>query len=229
MPVSAWSLGIVLFLVLPGFLSYRAALARSADPTRRSALWQLSAMLEYTVYIHVMGIALLFVTSWLLTQFFLTELHYKALLTENLAWYFRKYPIEAVFSLFAYLAYVIVAAELLGTFKIPHRVGGTIARVASLPSGKLPLFPQPAPANPEQPVWYEAFHQRTDGFLKGPPQILVKMKSGDWYHGELAAYPILPDDAADKDFLITKARYAAADNPSKIHSLETSNGGGPCY
>ena len=161
-------------------------------------------------------------TGW----FTSVELHYLEVPSEGMAGYLSIYPIEALISLIVYLTYVIIAAELMGAFRFPHRVAGFVSRIAGLPSGKIPLYPQPAPANPEQPVWYEAFHGATNGFQEGRPQVLVRMKSGYWYHGELSAYPILPDDAADKDFLITKARYARAGDPPQVHYLETSNGGG---
>ena len=183
-------------------------------------------MLEYSVYIHAVGVSLVLAVTGLTRLFSSVELHYTEVPGEGIASYFSSYPIEAVTSLFVYLAYVIIAAELMGTFRFPHQVAGIVSRIAGLPSGKIPLYPKPAPANPDQPVWYEAFHEATSGFQKSRPQVLVRMKSGDWYHGELSAYPILPDDAVDKDFLITKARYARAIAPSDVHSLEKSNGGG---
>ena len=226
MPNTVWGVTFALILILPGFLSYRSALARSADASRRTSLWQLSAMLEYSVYIHALGVSLFLAASGLTSLLSTVELHYGEVPREGIAAYLSSYPSEAALSLVVYLAYVIVAAELMGAFQAPHRVAGYVSRIAGVPSGKIPLYPRPAPANPEQPVWYEAFHEATNGFVDGRPQVLVRMKSGDWYHGELAAYPIVADDAPHKDFSISKARYAQADSDGTVHSLADQAGGG---
>ena len=155
-------------------------------------------MLEYSVYIHATGVALLLGLSKSISLFTSLELHYDEVATNSVSAYFSSYKGEAIIFLFLYLVYVIVAAEIMGAFRIPHQIAGFVSRVAGFPSGKIPLYPQPAPASPEQPVWYEAFHRASDNSQEGRPQVLVRMKSGDWYHGELAAYPILPDGSLTK-------------------------------
>ena len=60
MLLSATDVGITILLVLPGFLAYRFAVARRADPTRRSPLWQLAEILEYSLYVHLLGVVILF-------------------------------------------------------------------------------------------------------------------------------------------------------------------------
>ena len=50
-------------------------MARRADPSRRSTLWQLSEMLEYSVYVHLLGVALVFAVAGLLGSAFHLESH----------------------------------------------------------------------------------------------------------------------------------------------------------
>ena len=59
MPSVAVNIAALLVLILPGFLSYRFVVLRSADPSQRSPLWQLSEMLEHSLYVHLIGVALI--------------------------------------------------------------------------------------------------------------------------------------------------------------------------
>ena len=66
MPLTLLNIGAILLLILPGFLAYRFAVWRRADPTSRSPLWQVSEILEYSVYVHLLGALFTIVIHFLL-------------------------------------------------------------------------------------------------------------------------------------------------------------------
>ena len=226
MLASISDVALVLVLVLPGFLSYRTALARSADPSRRSTLWHLSGMLEYSVYIHVVGLVLFLGAATLLGWVGLIELHYSILTEEGIQPYVADYGIEALSSLLLYIIYVVVMAELLGEYRVPLRAAEGVSACASWLSNKARPFPKPHPANPERPVWYDVFHEATAGYREGRPQVIVRLKSGDTYIGELESYPVVADDVAEKDFSISKAVWQPSEFPGQSLDLALQPGGG---
>ena len=122
MTPSAWDIGAILVLVLPGFVSYRSALARQADPTRRSALWQLAEMLEYSLYVHLLGVALVLGVSALLDSAFHLELHLNELPSKQPHEFLSAYFVEGTLLFTLYPLYVVVASVLLGAYSLPHRV-----------------------------------------------------------------------------------------------------------
>ena len=60
MLITASSVAAILILVLPGFMAYRYAVLGRDTPNKVSPLWQFSEILEYSVYVHVIGAALSF-------------------------------------------------------------------------------------------------------------------------------------------------------------------------
>ena len=226
MPASVSDVALILVFVLPGFLSYRAAVARSPHPSRRSTLWQLSGMLEYSVYIHVVGVVLFLGMGALLGQLGPIELHYSKLTEEGIQTYVAGYGIEALLSLLLYFVYVIVMAELLGAYRVPNRVAEGVSACAWWLSDKARPVPAPRPANPEHAVWYDALHEATAAYKNGRPQLLVRMKSGDTYIGDLESFPIVADDVADKDFSISHAVWQPSEFPGQSLDLALQPGGG---
>ena len=199
MPTSALNLVTILVLVLPGFLSYRSALARSTDPSPRSVLWQLSAMVEYSVYIHLLGAILVFGVTALLDSVFSLETHLSELPTKRPQEFLSDYFVEGSLLLILYSLYVIVAAVVMGAYELPSRMatrivkgGGILARWVAWVPGLRWITP-PRPNFPQEPIWYHAFHVATGGFVKARLSVLVRMKTGDIYYGVIEAYPILPD------------------------------------
>ena len=232
MTPSALDIGAVLVLILPGFLSHRSALARRADPARRSTLWQLAEMLEYSLYVHLLGVALVLGIAALLDCAFRLESHLSELPSMKPHEYLSAYFVEGTLIFTLYPLYVVVASVLMGAYSIPHQVatlivmgGGRLARwIGAIPF--LGWIKPPSPDFPVEPIWYKAFHVATRGFEESRPEVMVKMKRGDIYHGVLGSYPILPDSQRAKDFLIVQARYAPAGHQGRLHSLEAMNGGG---
>ena len=211
MTPSALDIGAILVLVLPGFVSYRSALARQADPSRRSTLWQLAEMLEYSLYVHLLGVALVLGVSALLDSAFHLELHLNELPSKQPHEFLSAYFIEGTLLFTLYPLYVVVASVLLGAYSIPHRAATGIVKGGGLLARGLGAIPYmgwikpPSPDFPIEPIWYKAFHVATDGFTRSRPAVMVKMKRGDIYYGVLDSYPILPDSQRAKDFLIVHA------------------------
>ena len=231
MPSSAADIGAILLLVLPGFLAYRSALARRADPARRSPLWQLSEILEYSVYVHIAGVGLLFGLAWILQSFGIAT-HLRELPRRGPLDFLDAYFVEGMLLLTLYPTYVTFAATLMGAYDLPgwargRALDGTTALTKKASSTRfLQWVPSPPPKFPPEPVWYLAFHQVTDGFRRAVPLLLVKMKQGDIYFGELASYPSLPDNENKKDFLLRKTRYYPAGDLEREYWLEEQDGFG---
>ena len=232
MTPSAWDIAAILVLVLPGFVSYRSALARRADPSRRSTLWQLAEMLESSLYVHLLGVALVFGVSALLDSAFHLELHLNELPSKQPHEFLSAYFVEGTLLFTLYPLYVVVASVLLGAYSIPHRAATGIVKGGGLLARGLGAIPYmgwikpPSPDFPIEPIWYKAFHVATDGFTRSRPAVMVKMKRGDIYYGVLDSYPILPDSQRAKDFLIVQAQYAPAGHQEEPYRLEDMPGGG---
>lgn len=227
--VDIWA---ILVLVLPGFLSYRSALGRRVDPSRRSTLWQLAEMLEYSVYVHALGVGLLFAIATILGSLLHVETHLSELPAKKPDEFLTAYFVEGTLLFTIYPLYVVVAAVLLGAYDMPNKTATGIVRSISFLVTLLENIPllrlirPPTPNYPVEPIWYKAFHVATDGFSEYLPQVMVKMKRGDIYFGLLESYPILPDSERSKDFLISQARYLPAGRTGHPHQLHRVEGGG---
>ena len=232
MPKSALDIGAVLLLVLPGFLAYSFALARRADPVGRTPLWQLSEILKYSVYVHLAGAALVVGVAWLLGLLLEVENHLDELPGMGPQEFLGSYFAEGVLIFTLYPLYVVVGATLMGAYDLPSRTEGSIIRAASATTRAIGSVPglrwvgPPRSSYPQEPIWYHAFHTDTDGLASARPLLLVRMKQGDIYYGELASYPLLPDSQKEKDFLISKARLYPGGNPEDEYVLEEVDGGG---
>ena len=128
MTPSALDIGATLILVLPGFLSYRSALSRRADPSRRSVLWQLAEMLEYSVYVHVLGVMLVFAVTAVLHSVFHLETHLSELPSKPPHEFLSAYFVEGILLFTLYPAYVVVVAVLMGAYDVPHSMATHIVR-----------------------------------------------------------------------------------------------------
>ena len=183
-------------------------------------------MLEYSVYIHVGGVLLFLGAGALLGQLGLIELHYSKLTEAGVQPYVADHGIEALLSLLLYLVYVIVMAELMGAYRVPKRVAEGVSAWAGWLSDKAGPFPTPQAAIPDRPVWYDVFHEATASYKEGRPQVIVRLKSGDTYIGELNSYAIVADDVAEKDFSISKAVWQPSEFPGQSLDLAQQSGGG---
>ena len=231
MTPSAVDIGAILILVLPGFLSYRSALSRRADPSRRSVLWQLAQMLEYSVYVHLLGIGLVFAIEALLHAIWHVDTHLDELSSRRPHEFLNEYFVEGTLLFTLYPLYVVVAAVLMGAYALPHVFATAIVRIGGLVVSTVSRLPWmswmklPMPDFPVEPIWYKTFNVATDGFQQSSPEVVVIMKRGDMYYGRLESYPILPDSESSKDFLITDAKYAPA-GLGRSFELSNQEGGG---
>ena len=183
-------------------------------------------MLEYSVYVHVLGIILVVGLSILLEQALSLVVHTMELPPLGVERYFYTYPAEATILLLGYAVYVVVVAELMGAYQIPAHVANGPSRIAAWASGRLNWLPRPSPTNPENPVWHDIFGESTAGHDERRPQVFTRMKSGDGYLGELATYPLVADDVSDKDFSIANAQYFPVAKPGQVFDLAQNDSGG---
>ncbi|MYC28789.1 MAG: hypothetical protein F4X65_01700 [Chloroflexi bacterium] len=209
MPPTAVNVAAILLLVLPGFLSYRFAVWRRADPTHRSPLWQLSEILEHSAYVHLFGAGLVAVLHSALQWWFGLDSYAKFLIQNGPNAFLDKHFAEAILWFILYPVYVIVASSILGSYDVPQRVSSFIITVLGIPSRLKWMRGLPVPRDPypQEPVWHYAFNLMSNNYTTSVPHVLVNMKSGDIYFGEIATYPLVADTELDKDFLITNVRY----------------------
>ncbi len=178
------------------------------------------------MYIHVIGVTLFLACAALLSHLSIAELRYTELVADGTTAYFADYPLTAMFSLLVYLGYITISAELLGAYQFPHKAASTVSGPAMWLAHRLRWLPAPQAAHPQTPVWYDIFHQETNGFANNRPRLLVRLKGGDTYIGELGTYPLLSDDQPDKDFSITKAVWLSSISPDDPLTLTDQPGGG---
>lgn len=230
MPPTAVNVVALLVLILPGFLSYRFAVWQRADPTQRSALWQLSEVLEHSLYVHLIGTALVGLVHLVLilsteqTTYapFLLKNGRNAMLNQHFA--------EAILWFTLYPLYVIGASTIVGSYDIPKKFSSGIIWFVRGPSGWLRAksnwlawLPMPGTPYSQEPVWYYAFNTMSESYTARIPHVLVSLKNGDVYFGEVVTYPIALDTDSSKDFLIKYARYypnGDADNEQLIYEVD---------
>ena len=160
MPPTAVNVAAILLLVLPGFLSYRFAVWRRADPTHRSPLWQLSEILEHSAYVHLIGAGLVGVIHSVLQWWFGLDSYAKFLLQNGPNSFLDKHFIEAVLWFILYPVYVILASSILGSYDVPQRVSSFIIKGLGIPSRWkwMRWLPVPKDPYPQEPVWHYAFN-----------------------------------------------------------------------
>ena len=231
MPRLALDAGAVLLLILPGFLAYRFAVMRRADPTLRSPLWQVSEILEYSVYVHLFGIALFSGGLYLLKSTLGISSHVRELLLGSPQTFLENHFTEAIILLVTYAVYVILSSAILGAYDVPGIfANGLVSRVRRITKRLNELHkwlgwvPVPRDAYPDSPVWHFAFRDMTVEFSQRKPLLIVTMKNGDIYFGQLASYPVVPDTQYEKDFLITAARYYQGGDPNQERKLDLLDG-----
>lgn len=214
MPPLAINFATVLVLVLPGFLSYRFSVWRSEDPSQRAPLWQLSAMLEHSVYVHLVAVGLIIVAHALVERLFGLDSYAGFLVREGPNEFLDKHFTEAVLWFILYTLYVILASTLIGYYDIPKKISYTVIWVCRIPAEHLSnkvkwlaWLPSPKPLYPQEPVWFYAFNSMSNGYRSKIPNVLVTLKTGDVYYGEMETYPIVLDTESEKDFLIRNALY----------------------
>lgn len=231
MSVSAADIAAILLLVLPGFLAYRFAVYRRVDPAERSPLWQLTEILEYSVYVHLVGIGLVFALHGIL-QSLGAETHLRDLPGRSPVDFLNDHFLTGSLLFTLYPVYVILASMIMGAYDLPTSVGNLVVRLTQGASSRVSSLPHlgwvrpPAPEYPREPVWYLAFNaipRQTDAKRI---LLIVKMKLGDIYFGELASYPLQSDELKDKDFLLRNSRYYPGGDLDQEYRLDDADGGG---
>ena len=231
MPTAAIELGAALLLVLPGFLAYRFAVWRRAEPNAPGALWQLAEILEYSAFVHLIGAALAVAAHLFIGWTVGANSLLKELVQSGPADFLRTSPREATLWFTLYPLYVIVFTPVLGAYQLPTKVAHKIVKLIANPlhwlsrkSKTLKWLPVPDEAYSQEPVWYRAFDEAPAGHQHNPPFVFVTLKSGDVFYGQIASYPIASDTEQSKDFLISHARYYKDGNLDVERRLYESDG-----
>lgn len=226
MPITAINVAAILVIVLPGFLAYRFAVWRSTDPTQRSPLWQMSEILEHSVYVHLIGVGLVALVVVLLNRAFGVTTHIPELLQGSPDDFLKSHFAEAVLWFTLYPVYVIISSPIFGAYNVPRRFSVSIVKVLNWSSATrwLRWIPAPEHAFPQEPVWYYAFNRMSDNYRSKLPHVYVTLKSGDVYYGALVTYLIVSDTEIQKDFLIKDACYLEGGKADLRHNLYEVDG-----
>lgn len=216
MPKLAIDVGTALLLILPGFLAYRYSVLQRADPNHRGAIWQVSEILEHSLYVHLLGIVFAFALHLAFVALGSTT-HLPELLRYGPQRLLEDYFAEAIVWYVGYAIYIIAASTVIGAYNVPARVSIGIPNLIrnSKQHRLMKCLPVPGIIYPQEPIWYHTFRTMAENHADTEsddsddfPILFVKMKdSGDVYVGEIASYPIVPNIQYEKDFLITKTRY----------------------
>ena len=211
----------ILVLVLPGFLAYRFVLQRRVDPTQRSPLWEVSEIVEHSVFVHIGGIFISAIVVWILALIGINT-HAQEIFQNRPHDFLGKYFAEGVLWITLYSAYVIVSSSIIGAYDTPSKVLSGIIQLVSVSTTWihkrkfLKWVPVPKYAYPAEPIWYYAFNPSPDDSEQNAPTgdykrktitVIVALKSGGVYVGEIASYSIVSDTQSEKDFLIRRASY----------------------
>ena len=208
----------ILLLVLPGFLAYRFVVNRRVDPTQRSPLWEISEIVEHSVFVHIGGILLSAIVVWILKSVFGVTTHAHEIFQIRPHDFLGKYLAEGVLWITLYFGYVIFASSLIGAYDAPGKVSSGIIRLVSISSTWLHKkqflhwVPVPKYAYPPEPIWYYAVSRLRDEYESETPIVIVTLKNGGIYVGEIDSYPIVSDTASEKDFLLRKVSYFKNDD-----------------
>ena len=210
-------------------MAYRYAMLGRNTPNRVSPLWQLSEILEYSVYVHVIGAAASFAIVLILERGFGIATQAESLIKMAPSEFLESHPWEAMLWLILYSIYVIIASTVLGAWDFPRLVRGGIYQCLMgiaqwcRSVAWLRWMPLPSEQYSQNPVWVYAFRTRTNTYRDSVPLVIVTMKSGDVYIGRLVMYPIVPDTENEKDFLIDNARFykqGIADQEQDLSKLD---------
>ena len=229
MSLTAINIAALLLIILPGFLAYRFAVWRRVDPARRSALWQLSEILEHSVYVHLIGIALAAAFCLVLNRVFGLDAHFQELFQVGPEKFLQTRFQEAVLMIALYSAYVIASSAIIGAYDVPSKISSLIVSIPRRIRGSakfLNWMPVPKETHPHEPVWRHAFHSMADARNASIPYVMVALKSGDVYFGEISSYPITLDTENEKDFLIIGARYYKNGDLAQGQNLDSFDGVG---
>lgn len=229
---TAIDLAALLIIILPGFLAYRFAVQRRADPASRSPLWQVSEILEHSAFVHIIGAALATIAISILNLMGITT-HPRELFGKLPHEFLDKYFLEGILWFILYPVYIIVSSSIIGAYDTPGKVSSGIVKGVSNFTGRLSRkykalswIPVPQNPYPPEPIWYRAFNIMTDGYKAAEPILIVTLKSGDMYAGRLVSYPIVPDTESDKDFLITHAHYYKDGDLTRGQQMDSLDGVG---
>ena len=227
MPLTLLNIGAILLLVLPGFLAYRFAVWRRADVTQRSPLWQISEMLEYSAYVHLIGALLTVGVHFILKGALGIDTHFHIAFQEGLDQFFTKHITEATTVVILYATYVIASSAIIGAYGIPLMVSSGIVKFPEWLATNVKFLrwiPVPPRIYPQEPIWYYAFNNLTENYATKAPYLMVTLKNNDAYFGQLDTYTIAPDTESEKDFLIIHAHYYRNGDLSNGQQLDSLDG-----
>ncbi len=214
MPPVAINFAAILVLVLPGFLSYRFAVWRRADPSQRSPLWQFSEILEHSIFVHLSAIGLIAAIDALLDWKFGLDTYARVLVQQGPVSFLDQHFAEAILWFTLYPLYAIAVSPIVGSFDLPQKISSSVIFLLKTPTQWIASrcrwfswLPIPIVPYPQEPVWYYAFNTMTQGYTASIPHVLVTLKSGDVFYGEMATYPIALDTELERDFLIRNVVY----------------------
>ena len=211
------SIIILAVIVLPGWVSISAAQLYHPRVVNRAALMVWGMMFYHAAIVHVIGVGTVAAAALICRGFFLDTLDLDRVLTDGAVEFMQDSPGRAFAVFGAYFLWMVAGSVLFGVADVPSKLTFVIGKVAQ----KARLASEPVE---EEPVWYSALNIGRKRLNKTNVQVLVQMKNGAVYVGNLVSYPILPDSVESKDIRLGKSEwYPDGDLSSEPTALDFAN------
>ena len=194
------SIIILAVIVLPGWVSISAAQLYHPSVINRSTLMVWGMMFYHAAIVHIVGVGTVAAAALIWRGYFVDTLGLERVLTEGAAEFARDSPGTAFAVFGAYFLWMVAGSALSGVANVPSRLTFAIGKVAQ----KARLVSEPIE---EELIWYNALNLARKRLGKSGVHVLVYMKDGGVYVGDLVSYPISPDSVESKDIRLGRSQW----------------------
>jgi Family of unknown function (DUF6338) len=214
---------VFLLFVLPGLTAY--TYTRNYIPRARplTPLEELVAALQNAVIVHLAGLAIL-VIGFLVWERSVSPTGLELLVSDGIGAYFKQHPVRTASVVVAYAVYLLAAGPAFGVLNVYRRLSNGVLDLLRL-IGQIPLLAWIVPPTllVDESVWWQAI-EGSRSAERPNVWAFVRMKNKDVYTGWIAAYPLLGDEVAAKDFFLEDARYYAAQQAGEEAQADKAQG-----
>ena len=212
------SIIILAVIVLPGWVSISAAQLYHPRVMNRSTLMLWGMMFYHAAIVHIVGVGTVAAAALIWRGYFVDTLGLERVLTDGASEFARDSPGTAFAVFGAYFLWMVVGSALSGVVNVPSRLTFAIGKVAQ--KARL-VDSEPVE---DEPVWHGALNIDRIRSGKSSVHVLVYMKNGGVYVGNLVSYPTSPDSVESKDIRLGRSQwYPDGDLSSEPTELDFAN------
>lgn len=211
------SIIILAVIVLPGWVSISAAQLYHPSVMNRSTLMVWGMMFYHAAIVHIVGVGTVTAAALIWREYFVDALGLERVLTGGAVEFARDSPGTAFAVFGAYFLWMVAGSALSGVVNLPSRLTFAIGKVAQ----KARLVSEPVE---EELIWHGALNMGRRRSGKSSVHVLVYMKDGGVYVGNLVSYPISHDSVESKDIRLGRSQwYPDGDLSSEPIELDFAN------